>query len=133
MPSVGVRYFVTVHAGHIEAARIAGRIQQGVITDSFGTKTEVVADQYIFGPQSAHQHVIDEGLGRQSRQSGAKRQHHALIDAAVGQVGQFVAQGAYARGCQSRVAGDGGKVIARVGLEGQRATGHTALLRLTLE
>jgi hypothetical protein len=56
-----------------------------------------------------------------------------LVDATVGQVVEFVAQRAHARGRQFGLLELFGKVVARMGLEGQHAAWHPALLRLAAQ
>jgi hypothetical protein len=71
---------------------LARRVQHGVVARALGAEAEIVAHQHIAHAQAAHQHVVDEGLGRLGGQARVEGQHHGLLDAAARQLGQLVAQ-----------------------------------------
>jgi hypothetical protein len=56
----------------------AGGVQHGVVARTLGAEAEVVAHQHVPRAQAAHQHVVDEGLGRlagQPRASNGRTTH----------------------------------------------------------
>jgi hypothetical protein len=112
---------------------LAGRVEHGVVAGAPGAEAEVVADQHVLRAQAAHQHLVDEGFGNLARQTRIEREHHALVDAALGQLAELVAQGGDARRRQFGLAGQGGEVVARVRLEGQHAAGHAPVPRLAVQ
>ena len=126
-------HLITHHAGDIKTVGIARSVQHGVVAGPLRAKAKVVANQHIARTQGAHQHVVDEGLGGLAGYRLAKAQHHHLVDAAAGQLGQLVAQGADAGGGGRRFAGALGEVVARVRLKGQHTRRHVAVARLAVE
>ena len=125
--------FVRIHAGHIKALHFARSVQQSVIPGTGFTKAEVIADQYITRPEAAHQYFGDEVLGRQPRQSRVERQHHGLVNPALGQITQFVAQRAHPGWCQIGFLVHFGEIVAWMRFKGQRYAGHATLLGFALE
>ena len=111
-------------------ARVAGGIEHLVVASATGAKAEVIAHQHVAGMQAIDQHLIDEILGTLAGQGLVKRQDHDLVDAAALQLAELVAQRGDAGRCAIGVAAARGEVVARMGFEGQRATGHATLRRL---
>jgi hypothetical protein len=132
-------HLVALHARDVEALRGAGRVEQRVVAGSFGAEAEVVAHQHVARAQAAHQHALDEGIGRERGQAFVEGQHHGLIDAAALQLGQLVAQRRDARRRGHGLAHCRGgrglrracrEEVARMRLEGQHARGDAAMARL---
>jgi hypothetical protein len=130
---VGVRYLVAVHARDVEAARIAGGIQHGVVAGPLGTEAEVVAHQHIARAQAVDQHVLDELLGRLRGQPAVEGQHDGLGHAAGREFAELVAQRADACRRQVGFLGEGGEIVARMGLEREHAARQPALASLGLQ
>ena len=126
-------HLVAVHARHVEALGLAGRVQHGVVARALAAEAEIVTHQHIACAQPAHQHFIDESVGRLGGQPRVKRQHHRLLHTAAGQFGELVAQGADACGCQLGLVVGAREVVAGVGLERQHAAFHAPVCSLAVQ
>ena len=105
--------FIAVHPGDFKAGCGTGGVQHGVVPCALAAEPEIITHQHVAHLQAGDQHVFNEG-GRALRgQPGVKGQHHGLVDAAAGQLGELVAQGRDAGGCAT-----GCKVFTRVWLKG---------------
>ena len=77
--------------------------------------------------------VLDESLRRLHGEAGVELEDHALVDAALAQLGELVAQGGDAGGGELRLAVQGGEVVPGVRLEGEHAAGHPPVARLVVQ
>ena len=133
MRSVGVRNLIAVHACDVEALCLACGVEHGVVAEPSGAKAEVVAHQHVAHAQAFAQHFLDKGFGRLRCQPGVEAQHHHLVDAALFQLGEFVAQGADAGRCQAGLACHLREIVARVGLESQHTAGQAPVVGLVFQ
>ncbi len=123
-------HLVALHARHVEALRLARTVEQGIVARAPGAETEVVAHQHVAGTQTAHQHLLNEGLRRQRGERFVEAQHHDLRHAAALELGQLVAQRRDAWRRQLGLAGSLGEEVARMRLERQHARRQAAVPRL---
>ena len=82
MPSVGVRYFVAVHPGDIEALRVTRCVQHGVVARALRAESKIIAHEHVACTQAVDQYIINKALRRLGGQCGVKGQHHGLVNAA---------------------------------------------------
>ena len=120
-------HFVAVHAGHIETQPFTRCIEHGVVAGALCAKAKIVAHLHIAHAQALHQHLLDEVFGRLAGQLGVERQHHHLVNPAALQFLQLVAQCGDARWGKGGFVQRFGKVVSRVRLKGEHATGHATV------
>ena len=106
---------------------MSGGVQHAVVARTLGTKAEVVAHQHIACAQPAHQHFTNDGLSRLRCQPSVKGKNDALVNAALGQFEQLVAQRGNAGWSQFGLAGQRSKIVAWMRLKSNDATGHASV------
>ena len=126
-------HLVAVHAGHVKTVSHASRIQHAVVARALCAKPEVVTHQNVPCPQAFAQYTVNKFLRRKRGKLGIKGQHHRLVHAAIGQVAQFVAQSSHPCRGQVGLFVQGCKVVSRMRLKGEHATGHATLLGLAAQ
>ena len=113
------------HLGHrLELeARIGGRaFERREIALAPGAVAEIAPHQQPGGLQSAAQHVLDERFRRERREARVEARDMSSVEARGGEQFQLLAQARDARG--RRRAAQRGKMLARQGLESERACGE---------
>mmetsp|Transcript_70428 Transcript_70428/g.165811 ORF Transcript_70428/g.165811 Transcript_70428/m.165811 type:complete len:423 (-) Transcript_70428:2047-3315(-) len=126
-------HLIAHHAGHVEAARLAGSVQRRVIALALGAKAEVVAHQHVLRAQAIDQHLADEVLRGQGGERLVEGQDDHLVHAAAFELDQLVAQRGDAGRRQLGLAGLGGEEVARMRLEGQHAARQATVAGLGLQ